>query len=583
MQNNNLHTFHIPVMGLAYTIDSPMRVAHLGISSAISVMDDDLIEKMNAFYSEKFSIPYQEITKKISDYRAKRITAYLDLADRIVSEKMAAFKQELSESRAALQEFVNLLPGKSEIKSILESFLDGKTLKENITTFIDRHLTPGSIDVNIMTKVDRRNYENNVALPDEFNDAHAALRGFANSKLQSSVILSAGLNPKLYAYFEAFPDFYPDQNSTLKKKVIIKVSDYRSALIQGSYFAKKGIWVSEFRIESGLNCGGHAFASDGALLGPVMEEFLQKKTQLIDTMHQLLYKALEQKNLCLPDTPLPLRITVQGGVGTHREHQFLLRHYQADSVGWGSPFLLVPEATAADNATRELLANASQDDLYTSNMSPLGVPFNAVKGMSYENLRLKRIEMEKPGSPCPKKYLALNPEYDSQGMCTAAYKYQKRKMATLSVNDNTTDIKKITEKSCLCVGLANAALMENSIEIKGDKGVVVCPGPNIAYFNRQYTLQEMVQHIYGDKSVIDVTHRPNRYIHELQLNIDYLKTQAHEGILMTKQLAKTKTNLLDGIAYYRNLFTTQPDFKDTLMADLQLLDNAESSLSAIGI
>ena len=52
-----LHTFHIPVMGLAYTIDSPIRVAKYGISSVISIMDDELIEKMNAFYSEKFNLP----------------------------------------------------------------------------------------------------------------------------------------------------------------------------------------------------------------------------------------------------------------------------------------------------------------------------------------------------------------------------------------------------------------------------------------------------------------------------------------------------------------------------------------------
>ena len=45
-------------MGLAYTIDSPIRVAHLGISSVISIMDDELIEKMNAFYSRKFNLPY---------------------------------------------------------------------------------------------------------------------------------------------------------------------------------------------------------------------------------------------------------------------------------------------------------------------------------------------------------------------------------------------------------------------------------------------------------------------------------------------------------------------------------------------
>ncbi|MDZ7615176.1 MAG: hypothetical protein U5K51_16885 [Flavobacteriaceae bacterium] len=40
-----------------------------------------------------------------------------------------------------------------------------------------------------------------------------------------------------------------------------------------------------------------------------------------------------------------LKSTVQGGVGTAEEHEFLLTHYQADSVGWGTPFLLVPEAT----------------------------------------------------------------------------------------------------------------------------------------------------------------------------------------------------------------------------------------------
>jgi hypothetical protein len=70
-----LHTFHIPVMGLAYTIDSPIRVAKYGISSVISIIDDDL-RKMNAFYS-KFNLPYQEITQKIHDYRAERVTSYL--------------------------------------------------------------------------------------------------------------------------------------------------------------------------------------------------------------------------------------------------------------------------------------------------------------------------------------------------------------------------------------------------------------------------------------------------------------------------------------------------------------------------
>ena len=76
--NQSIHTFHIPVMGLAYTIDSPIRVAQYGIDSVISIMDDELIEKMNAFYREKFNKPYQEITQKIHDNRAKRSTSCLN-------------------------------------------------------------------------------------------------------------------------------------------------------------------------------------------------------------------------------------------------------------------------------------------------------------------------------------------------------------------------------------------------------------------------------------------------------------------------------------------------------------------------
>ena len=91
-EKQKLHTFHIPVMGLAYTIDSPIKVAHYGISSVISIVDDDLIEKMTAFYSKKFQQPYNEISQKMEDYRAKRITTYLDLVADIVHKKFENFK-----------------------------------------------------------------------------------------------------------------------------------------------------------------------------------------------------------------------------------------------------------------------------------------------------------------------------------------------------------------------------------------------------------------------------------------------------------------------------------------------------------
>lgn len=597
LRTNSLHTFHIPVMGLAYTIDSPIRVAQYGISSVISIMDDELIEKMNAFYSKKFDLPYQEISQKISDYRAKRITSYLNTVDKIVNTKFENFKTELSESKAALENYIAMLPNKSEIKKGLENFIhEGCVIKENIKNYLEKNLYPGEIDINIMTKVDKDNFDKKEQLPVEFNDAHAALRGFANSTLNSSVVLSAGMNPRLYSYFETFSDFFPNENSELKKKIILKVSDFRSAMIQGNFLAKKGLWVSEYRIESGLNCGGHAFATDGFLLGPILEEFKQKKENLVASAHELLCKALLQKNLHVPETPLELKITVQGGVGTAEEHEFLLDFYNTDSVGWGSPFLLVPEATSSDNDTRELLAKAKEDDLYLSHISPLGIPFNTVKGTTNELLREKRIHENKAGSSCPKKYLALSKQYDEKGICTASRKYQDIKLAELETEKESLSDKEytkkqnaITEKSCLCIGLANASLLENNIKIKGEaQGVVVCPGPNIAYFDRQYSLSEMVQHIYGYKSVLNNVMRPNMFVKELSLYLNYFKKEVQEvfeteNVAQQKKLNNFKENLLSGIEYYKNLFASGNYFQKEKEIIQNQLNNYKKELETIEI
>ena len=96
----------------------------------------------------------------------------------------------------------------------------------------------------------------------------------------------------------------------------------------------------------------------------------------------------------------------------------------------------------------------------------------------------------------PQKVLALNKEYDLHGMCTASKKYQDIKLTELeklkSELKDEAYIKlkrKIVEKACLCVGLANSSYIENKIEIKGQQqGVVICPGPNLAYFNKTVSL-----------------------------------------------------------------------------------------------
>ena len=102
-----------------------------------------------------------------------------------------------------------------------------------------------------------------------------------------------------------------------------------------------------------MNCGGHAFATDGYLLGPVLAEFKEKRIKLSQSIYELFIQALTTKNRTIPKKELPLRISAQGGVGTAEEQQFLIDEYEVDSVGWGTPFLLVPEATTVDKATRE--------------------------------------------------------------------------------------------------------------------------------------------------------------------------------------------------------------------------------------
>lgn len=566
--SKQVHSFHIPVMGLAYTIDSPIRVAQFGISSVISIIDDDLLEKMNAFYSQKFSLPYQEISQKVEDYRAKRITAYLNLVDTIVKDKFAKFKEELSESKSAMESFISMLPNTSGLREGLSKILEeGVAIKETIKSYIDAHLSAGEIDVNIMTKIDKDNFIKNKQLPIEFNDAHASLRGFAKSNLASSVVLSAGMNPRLYSYFEKFNDFYPDDNGQIKKKIILKVSDFRSAIIQGKFLAKKGLWVSEYRVESGLNCGGHAFATEGFLFGPILEEFKTKKSELIQDTHAVFIKALEDKNLPVPKQPLDIKITAQGGVGTADEHEFLIANYGVDSVGWGTPFLLVPEATSVDDETRKLMMGAKESDLYLSDISPLGVPFNAIRGTSNEFFKQQRIAKNKAGSSCPKKLLALSKEFGPEGICTASKKYQDVKLAELDERKESMDTSKyeiaknkITEKSCLCVGLANASYLENQIPIKGQQqGVVICPGPNLAYFDKEVSLSQMAQHIYGRLSVLSETNRPNMFVKELKMYVDYLRNDIANftdelSAKNIKRWVAFKSNLLDGIAYYQDLF-----------------------------
>lgn len=557
----NQHLFHIPVMGTGHSIDTPIRVAHLGIHSVISIVDDMLCEKIRKHYCTEFNLPYQNIPKSAEDGRAKRITAYLNTVADIVEKKFEDLKTMNFLEGNEKDRYFHLLPGENPLRNIYQTAVSIADVEKQRGYFKDltERMTPGSIDVNIMAKVDAlRLGKDDKPMSSEFSDASSALRGFANSKLSSSVVLSAGFNPRLYSYLSEFKDFYRDKKGEIKKKIILKVSDFRSALIQGKFLAKKGIEVAEFRIESGLNCGGHAFASDGYLLPVLLNEFHEKKNMLKETFQPMIQSFYESQGWEYPqlsEEEITPRITVQGGIGNHGEMQRLLEEYEMDGTGWGSPFLLVPEATCVDEFTSQVLANAAEKDLYLSNVSPLGVPFNNVRGTGSEQYTQELIDKGKPGSKCPKGFLVSNTEFTEEPICTASAEYQLLKInsiqeSDLSDNEKDNQKDKVMEKTCLCTNLGTGSMIRLGIVKPSYGRQAICPGPNIAWFNREYSLDEMVNHIYGRVESLVPQERPHMFAKELMMYVDYISelsllSDSEDG--EWKKLLRMKKNLEMGM------------------------------------
>jgi hypothetical protein len=580
---NELHTFHIPVMGLGYSIDTPVKIGRFGISSVVSIIEDELLEQMRMFHCKNENEPYVPINKDAIDHRAARITAYLNLLNKILKHQIEKLKREKFEEKTDLSKFFELLPGNSLLSRLFHEMKNAESdEKIKLQNLLLEKVSAGAIDVNIMTKLDKINYsKKGEELPAEYRDAMSALRGFAQSDLNSSVVFSAGLNPRLYAYCETFNVFFPDENDQLKKKIILKVSDYRSALIQGKFFAKKGLWVSEFRIESGLNCGGHAFATEGLLSGPILNEFKARKNELSDELYEICNAALSEKRLTKFSKKPVLKITFQGGIGTAQENFFLLDYYLVDATGWGSPFLLVPEATNVDTETLHQLSTAKKEDYYLSHSSPLGIAFHNFKESSSEIQRKKRIKKGRPGSPCYKKFLVFNTEFTPQPICTASREYQNLKINQLKGKYEEpkvlqAEIELIEEKDCICEGLGASVLLKNQLTPDHQlTAVTICPGPNLAYFSGTFSLEEMIGHIYGRINILNSLKRSHMFINELVLYLDYLKKEIanhHENfsVKRDKYFTAFKENLLNGINYYKNLI---PEMKLFTVRQLEIFEN----------
>jgi hypothetical protein len=198
----------------------------------------------------------------------------------------------------------------------------------------------------------------------------------------------------------------------------------------------------------------------------------------------------------------------------------------------------------------------------------------------------------KYGFPCTKKYLALTPVFTDEGTCTASKEFQQKKIQelreqNLSEMDFEKQLNKITDKACLCNGLTASTLMAHNLDTKMEgNGVSICPGPNLAYFSGTYTLRKMVDHIYGRTNVMERTDRPNLFVKELGMYIEYLGGKIEETLkpISDKQKKHFDTfqeNLNKGVEYYKDLFQkykTQVEDSTSKNNLLQDLENMKQEL-----
>jgi len=110
--------------------------------------------------------------------------------------------------------------------------------------------------------------------------------------------------------------------------------------------------------------------------------------------------------------------------------------------------------------------------------------------------------------------------------------------------------------------------------------VSICPRPNLAYFSHTYSLKKMVDHIYGRTNVMERTDRPNLFVKELGMYIEYLGGKIEETLkpISDKQKKHFDTfqeNLNKGVEYYKDLFVKckaqleDSTSKNNLMQDLE--------------
>lgn len=120
------------------------------------------------------------------------------------------------------------------------------------------------------------------------------------------------------------------------------------------------------------------------------------------------------------------------------------------------------------------------------------------------------------------------------------------------------------------------------------KGVSVCPGPNIAYFSNQMSLKEITRAIYDTTKNITRADRPNMFMKELHIYMDYLQKKMEDAatVKTPKEVKYLKTfisNLNGGIDYYLQLFKTELYKIDNQTRIMMDLENYKLKLNSLNV
>lgn len=106
--------------------------------------------------------------------------------------------------------------------------------------------------------------------------------------------------------------------------------------------------------------------------------------------------------------------------------------------------------------------------------------------------------------------------------------------------------KKVVVKNCICDHLGNGALIALGIADEQNAPQSICPGPNIEWFNKFYTLKEMVDHIYGRGPSLVSSKRPHMFAKEIEMYMDDFEKKVLSS-------SHTKKEIITMLEYKKNL------------------------------